>query len=1191
MASRVVLPRLIFIISFALQALNVLSESAQPTRNQHRRALLEQQTTGAEKDDVSLSRVERLERLRQKRHHRRHHQGSTAATLAALRDDREFSLLPTREGKEEEKWTRHSERLQRREKERMERLRLKREMEGGGEEEEEEEDKDGIVAKTATYVKEARRSNSASDSPQSLPAVHVLNLVTGTGLGQIVTALVPILETLKHAGYETFAVHECGGDPPWKTGWDKLVSCEARPERNNIYHNFKRTYEIGGKQTLTQVVADYEKYDQSGELDFVDGHRNDWSKILNSKEIYGKATKMLIMQKLHNKYRPAEHRACENMPYWFDEPVNDLLELVKKPESEMHKLITFHIRTMGDEHIGIAFNEDLTLNEDLAQSERDKRKPGDNRINRVKAAALEFPDMVKKMVEVCTLLFEKTGKKTHVAVDSQVVRNYLQKHDKFIQVTDPDVLDFNKHYKEEPLYSLNDIADWYLLSLGREIVRFPSSSTFSYSAACRGASSIHHTNTLSELTSILDRLLEDNGVEKYSREADEKSNPSKAPHASVVHDNILSTRATDASVPDLISSNSDSKCVYGYPSTNEENTCICNTDWTGERCEVDPIPSCDRETFLSCGDVLYRFAHSQEHPGLKETVFPSCQCADECVSHLLNAYGDAMYKRTFSTDYKRFDPSLHLCMQNNKVKRTLFMEMDYEKRISKREEMGEVSDNATQEESRKLMTKLVDSKEQKATNCSPDCERFGGGCVDYECVLCKEGRFGMDCAMSKKDLDSARLTAPKRKGKKELSLSYLDLPGTIRRFIRGQSYQNHGSFRGVHYFEHSLRIDAEIFDPNPPTSETSDEERKDIVAVIPFFPSDTVGNVGMAQIYASRVEKYVNDKFMGDVSFPTIWFNAQDRGFCTAQKSRDTLPSSAIGITQYGQWRGHPNDETPCFRSEIDIVIPSSVSSRGGYYGAQDPEFKRFDEKTKDGFLLFFAGSEKSRPECLGEEFFKNLENNCMYSYGGGARGWIVDWFKDEERFWLNRKLTRSMEKGDAEHQAEAIRMRSKFCLSSGGNGFDQRFIDGISRGCVPVLTQLNTSHPFEILLNYESFTIRAPGEMMRDLPEVLEDTVSSGKYAKMLLNLRVVREAIAWNVTNGREENDEYDTFTVNNGAYYHTLAAIALRTKKKLPESVAEKLCKLYFENEYHENAWKDVLNEEFRRVLEPSCKKQSR
>ena len=634
--------------------------------------------------------------------------------------------------------------------------------------------------------------------------------------------------------------------------------------------------------------------------------------------------------------------------------------------------------------------------------------------------------------------------------------------------------------------------------------------------------------------------------------------------------------------------NSDSKCVYGYPSTNEENTCICNTDWTGQRCEVDPIPSCDRSTFLSCGDVLYLFSHSQDNPSLKRTEFPPCQCADECVSHLLNAYGDAMYKHTFSADYNRFDPSLHLCMENDKVKRTLFMETDYEKRIRKRKEMGEVSDDVVKEESRKIMTKLVDSKEQEATNCSPDRERYGGGCFNYECVLCKEGRFGMDCAMSKNELDSARLNARKQKGKKELSLSYLDLPGTIRRFIRGQSYQNHGSFRGVHFFEHSLRKDAEVYDPNPPTSETSDEEREKIVTVIPFFPSDTAGNVGVDQLYASRVEKYVNDTFMGDISFPTIWFNAQDRGFCTSQKSRDALPPNAIGITQYGQWRSHSNDERPCFRSETDILIPSSVASCCGYYGAQDPEFTRYDEKTKDGFLLFFAGSERTRAECLGEEFFKNLENNCMYSYGGGARGWIVNWFKDEERFWLNRKLTRSMEKGDAAQQAETIRMRSKFCLSSGGNGFDQRFIDGISRGCVPVLTQINTSHPFEILLNYESFTIRAPGEKMRDLPEILEDTVSSGKYAKMLRNLRVVREAIAWNVTHGRDGNVEYDTFTVNNGAYYHTLAAIALRTEKELPEIVAEKLCKLYFENEYHENAGKDVLTDMFRGVLEPRCRK---
>ena len=75
--------------------------------------------------------------------------------------------------------------------------------------------------------------------------------------------------------------------------------------------------------------------------------------------------------------------------------MNDLLELVEKPENEIHKFLTFHIRTMGDEHIGIAFNEDLTLNTDLAESERDTKKAGEPRINRIKAAALEFPGMVK----------------------------------------------------------------------------------------------------------------------------------------------------------------------------------------------------------------------------------------------------------------------------------------------------------------------------------------------------------------------------------------------------------------------------------------------------------------------------------------------------------------------------------------------------------------------------------------------------------------------------------------------------------------------------------------------------------------------------------------------------------------------------------------------------------------------------
>lgn len=174
----------------------------------------------------------------------------------------------------------------------------------------------------------------------------------------------------------------------------------------------------------------------------------------------------------------------------------------------MHTAVTFHIRTFADEHIGIAFDEDLMLNEDLAEQERDKNKPGEDRINIVKKAALEFPDMVKKMVEVCTFLFEKTGKKTHVAADSHVVRKYLQKHDSIIHMTAPDILDFEKHYLDEPLYVLNDIADWYLLSLGRVIIGFPSGSTYSHAAACRGGGDEHHVHDLSTFTDVLTKVME-----------------------------------------------------------------------------------------------------------------------------------------------------------------------------------------------------------------------------------------------------------------------------------------------------------------------------------------------------------------------------------------------------------------------------------------------------------------------------------------------------------------------------------------------------------------------------------------------------------------------------------------------------------------------------------------------------------
>ena len=368
---------------------------------------------------------------------------------------------------------------------------------------------DDVAVERANDVEEARRSNSSPDAPQSLPVVHILNLVTGTGLGQIVEALVPILETLKNTGYERFAVHECGEDPPWKRGWNKLVSCEDRPEKNNIYHNFKRTYESGGKQTMIEVMKEFEKYENSNEIDHLNGNMNDWNEILSSKEIYGNAAKMLMVQQMHNKYaKTSASSICTSMRYWFDEPVGDLLELVREPEREMHKVITFHIRTFADENIGIAFNDDLSLNEELAEQRRDKGKAPEPRTDRIKKIASEFPKMIQKMVEVCNVLFERTGKKTHVAVDSQAVRDYLRKHDAVIQVISTDIEKYKEHYYTEPAYTLNDVADWYLLSLGQTVVAFPTESSYSASAHCRGGSAMHNPCTERQFTETVYKVLE-----------------------------------------------------------------------------------------------------------------------------------------------------------------------------------------------------------------------------------------------------------------------------------------------------------------------------------------------------------------------------------------------------------------------------------------------------------------------------------------------------------------------------------------------------------------------------------------------------------------------------------------------------------------------------------------------------------
>ena len=186
----------------------------------------------------------------------------------------------------------------------------------------------------------------------------------------------------------------------------------------------------------------------------------------------------------------------------------------------------------------------------------------------------------------------------------------------------------------------------------------------------------------------------------------------------------------------------------------------------------------------------------------------------------------------------------------------------------------------------------------------------------------------------------------------------------------------------MHYFEHSLRKDAEIFDPNPPTSETSDEERKDIVAVIPFFPSDTVGNVGMAQIYASSGLK--------NTSTINLWVTYPFLPYGSTRKIADFVHHRKL-VMHFPQMpyvlrntdSGEVIRTTKRRVSERNrYVVFSSVSRPGGYYGARKIlNLRDSTKRQKMGFCSSLLVRRKVDLECLGEEFFKNLENNCMYSW------------------------------------------------------------------------------------------------------------------------------------------------------------------------------------------------------------------
>lgn len=630
--------------------------------------------------------------------------------------------------------------------------------------------------------------------------------------------------------------------------------------------------------------------------------------------------------------------------------------------------------------------------------------------------------------------------------------------------------------------------------------------------------------------------------------------------------------------------------VFGYLE-NVRYECICHEGWIGTRCDVDAIPSCDRS--LHCGDIVSNRVVVHNHED-KLMSISNCDCALQCVDYLQKAAKNIGVKDDPYLESAAEKRHKIVCAEKTEEQNFFAYIVadaiaDYSKRntakvsISKDEALGMISD-------------LLPLSEPELSKCEVGCSG-SGKCTHYECS-CEEEKYGQFCQFDKEIMDRKReelmSNVREKNNNATLSIAILPLAGYLKRFNLGR-YNDFGVHAGIHHAWDSIIRDLDVQTVLLHNDVHSVKESS--IYLVPLSSVDAYGAVGQDQfLNFKRVFQLVRRSGKFDVNSDgrkispyVLWFDDRDRGFCADRDSihnfRNIRTTKDIAITLHGLWRSEGYTKV-CFDPEKDIVIPSGfdrVNMYDSYLGTSDPEFTRFDEKTKTGPLLFFRGSTKPDSKCSKELYFTNWEY-CINTYAQGARAWIAETYSKTDSFWINKEDIHVGGKENFEFMS-----KSKFCLVAGGGGFDSRLLDSIIRGCVPLLTQINVSMPFEMVLDYSKFSIHANHDALKRLPEVLTEVAVSKRYREMLANLRIVREAFASNVYMKEGLNDDSRTFTIKNGAYNHLMFAIALRTGTLLPASIAEDLCKLYYKNPYKVDAY-GILLPEAQTMLRGSCEVNS-
>jgi hypothetical protein len=473
--------------------------------------------------------------------------------------------------------------------------------------------------------------------------------------------------------------------------------------------------------------------------------------------------------------------------------------------------------------------------------------------------------------------------------------------------------------------------------------------------------------------------------------------------------------------------------------------------------------------------------------------------------------------------------------------------------------------------------------------CTHNC--FGrGACKDRVCY-CEPGWFGLLCQFDAEDVSPDTIQASmgtKIDGKREMRIEYYDgLSSHARIPLFTKAY--HLDIKKEHLGEDSLHEQSQIESSTYATAvhlaETIVEDRWKRTLLtprsgthrfIPFFPTNIGANVGNVEVHLPNVVRQLPNNDGADDPW-YIFVSMQDRGFCLSDRLRGMLPPRSVVVHSFG-WQRFPRDQDAnatarCHQPDFDVVIPSRRHANQAPFDEKD-----FDPSAKNGPMLFFSGGLRKRTEqCSGESLLQNRVN-CMSEYSQGVRMYIVDTFQNISGFSINEPNV-----GGDSYSRDTMKT-AKYCLVAGGHGYDMRLVDGIARGCVPLLTAIQMSYPYDNVLDYSKFALNIgdrwgeTSDKLQDLPNTLEKAYAKGDHGDMVRRLRYVHELYIMEDELTDEEYREAHPNNVTDAGVAAALASIAMGTNVVLPPYFRTTLCHLaydFLDGRGHEIFKKDALD----------------